>query len=204
MRQMQTTASRPSLSNRPLFSEKRGLLPTTNILRQLGAIGLESVEPIIFAALANRDPLLLIGPHGCGKSWLLNLIAAALGIEQRHYNASLLNFDDLVRYPLPDTNGQTAMHSNSSVDLGRRRWYSSMISRCRPEIQNKLFSIIQEKRLRIIPLERSRHRWWVMNHLAARRTLQPMPDPTRIDHADRFACTSEIPTYRLWSKTSAG
>jgi hypothetical protein len=48
---MQTTASRPSLPKRPLFSESEGVFPTTNILRQLGALSLESVEPIILAAV---------------------------------------------------------------------------------------------------------------------------------------------------------
>ena len=64
------------------------------------------IEPVIFAALITAEPLLLIGPHGTGKSFLLNRISAVLGLESRHYNASLLNFDDLVGYPLPNGKGQ--------------------------------------------------------------------------------------------------
>jgi MoxR-like ATPase len=72
------------------------------ILERLGIVGMESVQPVILAALIQQDPLLLIGPHGTGKSYLLNRLAASLRLQHRHYNASLLNFDDLVGYPLPN------------------------------------------------------------------------------------------------------
>src|SRR3954468_7514714 len=75
------------------------------LLRQLGMIGMDAIEPVIMAALITEAPLLLIGPHGVGKSWLLTRLAATLGLEFRHYNASLLSFDDLVGYPLPNGNG---------------------------------------------------------------------------------------------------
>jgi MoxR-like ATPase len=179
-------------------------LPTTNILRQLGAIGLESVEPIILAALANRDPLLLIGPHGCGKSWLLNLIAAALGIEQRHYNASLLNFDDLVGYPLPDTNGQLRFIQTPASIWGAQAVFIDEISRCRPEIQNKLFSIIHERRVQGLPLERLEHRWSAMNPPAGEDdSSAAYAGSEPLDHAlaDRFAFIVEVPSWEGFSES---
>ena len=75
------------------------------VLEELGVIGMRDVEPVVLAALIPRDPLLLVGPHGAGKSYLFNRLALALGLEHRHYNASLLNFDDLVGYPLPNGTG---------------------------------------------------------------------------------------------------
>ena len=60
---------------------------------------MRAVEPVILAALIQQDPMLLIGPHGTGRSYLLNRLAAALRLEHRHYNASLLNFDDLALPP---------------------------------------------------------------------------------------------------------
>jgi hypothetical protein len=62
----------------------------------LGVVGLDALEPVIVAALVTAEPLLLIGPHGTGKSYLLARLAEALGLRWRHYNASLLDFDDLV------------------------------------------------------------------------------------------------------------
>ena len=69
-----------------------------SLLSGIGLFGLSHLEPVILAALATEAPLLLIGPHGTGKSLLLTRIAEALGLVFRHYNASLLNFDDLLNF----------------------------------------------------------------------------------------------------------
>ena len=41
-------------------------------------------------------------PHGSTKSALLNRVAAALGLEHLHYNASLVSFEALLGFPLPN------------------------------------------------------------------------------------------------------
>src|SRR3546814_572487 len=82
-------------------SAQRPLPAHTNPFARLGLQGFEGIAPVLIAALAIEEPLLLIGPHGTAKSLLLNRVASALGLEFRHYNASLLNFDDLVGFPVP-------------------------------------------------------------------------------------------------------
>ncbi len=67
-----------------------------SVLRSLGIVGYDHLEPIILAALATQTPLLLIGAHGTAKSLLLTRLAQALGLAWRHYNASLVNYDDLI------------------------------------------------------------------------------------------------------------
>jgi len=62
------------------LGRKRIASSPASLLSQLGIIGMESVEPAILAALINADPLLLIGPHGVGKSYLLTRLATALGL----------------------------------------------------------------------------------------------------------------------------
>ena len=52
-----------------------------------------------------EDPLLLIGPLGTGRTYLLNTLSETLGLEHRHYNASLVPFDDLIGFPYPDPDG---------------------------------------------------------------------------------------------------
>ena len=74
----------------------------SNYLNALGVYGFKSVEPVILAALVTGDPLLLIGRSGTGKTFLLNSLSEALGLEHRHYNASMVSFDDLVGFPYPD------------------------------------------------------------------------------------------------------
>jgi len=71
-------------------------------LRAIGAFSFDRVAPLILAALVTEDPLLLLGASGSGKTFLLNSLSEALGLEHRHYNASLISFDDLVGFPFPD------------------------------------------------------------------------------------------------------
>jgi MoxR-like ATPase len=71
------------------------------LLRALGIAGWDALEPAILAALATESPLLLVGPHGSAKTLLLARLAEALGLAFRHYNASILSFDDLLGYPVP-------------------------------------------------------------------------------------------------------
>src|SRR4051794_8882016 len=74
-------------------------------LSALRVYGFGAIEPVILAALVTEDPLLLIGASGTGKTFLLNSLSEALNLEHRHYNASLISFDDLVGFPYPDPDG---------------------------------------------------------------------------------------------------
>jgi MoxR-like ATPase len=132
-------------------------------LERLGVIGLSSIEAPLLAALVTENPLLLIGAHGTAKSLLLTRIATALGLPFRHYNASLLNFDDLVGFPLPGKDGTLDYIQTPASIWGAGAVIFDEISRCRPEIQNKLFPIIHERRVQGIALDDLRYRWAAMN-----------------------------------------
>lgn len=71
-------------------------------LADLGIYGFDRHQVTILAALVTEDPLLLVGRSGTGKTFMLNTLSEALGLEHRHYNASLISFDDLVGFPYPD------------------------------------------------------------------------------------------------------
>src|SRR5688572_22328223 len=110
------------------------------LMRRLNLFGLDFLDPIVLAALADERPLLLIGPHGMAKSELLNRLANTLGLEHRHYNASLISFDDLLGYPVPDTKRHGVTYLRTPGDLWDAQCvFLDEISRCRPETQNKLF-----------------------------------------------------------------
>ena len=141
-----------------------------SIFSCLGLYGLSAIEPVVLAALTTEEPLLLIGPHGTGKSLLLTRIAEALELEFRHYNASLLNFDDLVGFPLPGKDGSLEYVRTPAAIWGAEAVIFDEISRCRPDIQNKLFPIVHERRAQGMLLEGLRHRWaWP----APRKLVQP-------------------------------
>lgn len=134
------------------------------LLRSLNLFGLDHLDPVILAALADERPLLLIAPHGTAKSELLNRLATVLGLEHRHYNASLIAFDDLLGYPVPNAARDGLTYLRTPGDLWQAESvFLDEISRCRPETQNKLFAIVHEKRIQGLPLEKLRYRWAAMN-----------------------------------------
>jgi MoxR-like ATPase len=137
-------------------------------LAALGLYGLDHLDAVILAALASEAPLLLIGPHGSAKSALLNRTARALGLEHRHYNASLVSFDDLLGFPVPNPARDGLDYLRTPATLwGAQSIFLDEISRCRPEVQNKLFSIVHERRAMGIALDGLRYRWAAMNPPAA-------------------------------------
>ena len=133
-------------------------------LPALGVYGFGEIEPVILAALVTEDPLLLIGASGTGKTYLLNSLSEALNFEHRHYNASLISFDDLVGFPYPDPEGTGVRFLETPATV----WCAESvlideISRSKPEQQNRLFSLVHERRVQGIALPKLRYRWAAMN-----------------------------------------
>ncbi|HEX2622897.1 MAG TPA: MoxR family ATPase, partial [Phototrophicaceae bacterium] len=136
----------------------------TGITEALAIRGWAHLDAVILAALATEAPLLLVGPHGTAKSLLVERIAAALGLDMRHYNAALLNYDDLVGIPLPDEAGNSLRFIQTPGTIwGAGFVFFDEISRCRADLQNKLFPIIHERRVVGIQLDQLRFRWAAMN-----------------------------------------
>jgi MoxR-like ATPase len=180
---------------------------STSFLTRMGVIGMTPIEPVIFAALIAAEPLLLIGPHGTGKSFLLNRISAVLDLESRHYNASLLNFDDLVGYPLPNSKGQIDYVRTPAAIWGAETVFLDEISRCRPDMQNKLFPIIHEKRVQGIELTDLVYRWAAMNPPSSDEDVNQAylgSEPLDAALADRFAFVVEVPSWEQLSEEEQG
>ena len=124
-------------------------------LADLGVYGFDRHETTILASLVTEDPLLLVGRSGTGKTFLLNTLSEALGLEHRHYNASLISFDDLVGFPYPDEAHTTVRFLETPATVwGAESVLIDEISRCKPEHQNRLFSLVHERKLQGLPLKR--------------------------------------------------
>lgn len=133
-------------------------------LPHCGVYGFDEVEPLIFAALVTEDPLLLIGPSGTGKTYLLNTVSEVLGLEHRHYNASMIAFDDLVGFPFPNQENQSVEFLQTPATVwGAQSVLIDEISRCKPEHQNRLFALIHERKVQGLSLDRLQYRWAAMN-----------------------------------------
>ncbi len=175
--------------------------------RPLGLEGWENLDPVILAALASEEPLLLVGRHGTAKSFLLERLARALELEFRFYNASLVNYDDLVGFPIPDEANSSLKYIGTPSSIWEAEVvFLDEINRTRPELQNKLFPIIHERRVQGLPLEKLRYRWAAMN---------PPPDAGEDDDetylgaepldpalADRFAFILPVPPWQSLNNTA--
>lgn len=137
--------------------------PHRSLLRPLGVVGYDAVEPALLAALATGEPVLLVSDHGAAKTFLAVRLAEALGLELRHYNASLLQFDDLAGFPIPTDDGGIRYAAPPGAVWGAEAVFLDEIGRCRPEVANKLFPIVHERRIQGIALEKLVHRWAATN-----------------------------------------
>lgn len=160
-------------------------------LSGIGVYGFDRLEPVILAALVTEDPMLLIGASGTGKTFLLNSLSEALMLEHRHYNASLISFDDLVGFPYPDQdNGGVKFLQTPATVWAAESVLIDEISRCKPEHQNRLFSLVHERRIQGISLPKLRFRWAAMNPCSSDQAgLEDYSGSEPLDPAlaDRFA-----------------
>ncbi|MGO9265315.1 MAG: AAA family ATPase [Candidatus Binataceae bacterium] len=172
------------------------------LFASLDLYGLDRLAPVLLAALATEEPLILIGAHGTGKTLLLTRVAEALGLAFRHYNASLLNFDDLVGFPLPGKDGSLEYVRTPAAIWGAEAVLFDEISRCRPDIQNKIFPVVHERCVQGLALTGLRYRWAAMN--------PPMIDgddagyigsePLDPALADRFVFVVQMPDWEQMSE----
>ncbi|MEO8698302.1 MAG: MoxR family ATPase [Acidimicrobiales bacterium] len=138
-------------------------LDGTPVSAAVGVLGWHHLDPILLAALALQAPLLLVGDHGTAKTFLVEQLAEAIKAEFRHYNAALLNYDDLVGIPLPDEAGGLRFVGTPGAIWGAEFAFFDEVNRCRPDLQNKMFPIVHERRVAGVALPSLRHRWAAMN-----------------------------------------
>jgi MoxR-like ATPase len=192
-------ARRPSL-----VARKRG----AGFLERLGLVGYGALEPVLLGALALEAPVLLVGAHGTAKSLLVERVAGALGLAFRHYNAALLSYDDLVGIPMPDERGESLRFVGTPGAIwGAGFAFFDEISRCRPDLQNKLFPVIHERRVAGVELPDLKLRWAAMNPPAgdddeAESTASLYLGSEILDPAlaDRFPFVVTVPGWRELAK----
>ena len=172
------------------------------ITEPLGLYGWGRYEPVLLAALLSEEPLLLVGPHGCAKSFVLERLAESLGLTFRFYNASLINYDDLVGVPLPDASRTKLEYLASPESIWDAQVvFIDEISRTRPELQNKLFPIIYDKRVQGRPLDKLVYRWAAMNSPPTEQELEDDEglylgsEPLDAALADRFPYILTVPDW---------
>jgi MoxR-like ATPase len=177
---------------------------TISLTEELGVYGWSYLDPVLLAALALEAPVLLVGPHGTAKSLLIERIARAADLAFRHYNASLLNYDDLVGIPLPE-DGKLRFISTPGAIWEAEFAFFDELSRCRPDLLNKLFPIIHERRVAGISLDKLQHRWAAMNppppeEVSDLNSVYFGAEPIDPALADRFLFVIPVPSWENLSK----
>ena len=202
---MAVSVPRMRRKSAPAAVASNALAPTNgpgprSLLRPLGVVGYDALEPALLAALATEEPLLLVSDHGAAKTLLLVRLATALGLAVRHYNASILQFDDLIGFPIPDSAGAIRYAAPPGAIWEAEVAFFDEIGRCRPDVANKLFPIIHEKRIQGVAIDRLRYRWAATNPPP---NAQEHDDYGRYDGvealdpalADRFAFIVSLPRF---------
>ncbi len=171
----------------------------TRITSALGVHGWSALDPVLLGALTLEAPVLLVGVHGTAKTLLVERVAAALHAEFRHYNASLLNYDDLVGIPLPDEANGLRFVGTPGAIWGASFVFFDEVNRCRADLQNKMFPIVHERRVAGLALQDLRHRWAAMNPPSLLDDIGGYSgvEPLDLALADRFWCVITVPD---WSK----
>lgn len=147
-------------ARRPRRAKKKD---PTAFTSELGIQGWAGLDSVLLAALALEAPVLLVGAHGTAKTLVAERFATALNQRFRHYNASLLNYDDLVGIPVPDDNGGLNYLGAAGAVWDAEFVFLDEINRCRPDLQNKLFPLVHERRIAGEDLGALRHRWAAIN-----------------------------------------
>ncbi len=194
-----TTASATAPATASRMRVKATPAPRRSLLRSLGIVGYDALEPALLAALATEEPLLLVSDHGAAKTLLLQRLAHALQLTLRHYNASILQFDDLAGFPIPDDRGAIRYVAPPGAIWDAEAVFFDEIGRCRPDVANKLFPIIHERRIQGIDITSLRYRWAATNP----PTDAQAEDGARYDGvesldpalADRFAWVVTLPRF---------
>jgi MoxR-like ATPase len=202
-----TSARRPKAGRRTAAPARRARresrADTLSPTRSLGVFGWGELDEVVLAALALEAPVLLVGEHGTAKTMVVERLAGALGLAFRHYNASLINYDDLVGIPLPDEDAARLRFVSTPGAIWEAEFVLlDELSRCRPDLQNKLFPIVHERRVAGVGLPRLRHRWAAMNppspddeDLLTGRTTYLGAEPLDPALTDRFPFVVRVPGW---------
>lgn len=169
-----------------------GTSDPAGILERMGIYGLGAVEDYILAGLLTGDPVLLVGGHGSGKTFLAARIAEELGLRFIAYDASKAMFEDLIGFPSPQSlsRGMVEYVPTPLSVWDKQFVLVDEISRAHISMQNKWLELIRSRRLMGLEAGGIRHVFAAMNPLHYEGS-QPLDEAL----AGRFAFIIPLPEF---------
>lgn len=126
------------------------------ILEKLGIFGYQEISKPILASLVAKEPILLVGEQGTGKTLLAENLSVALGYSTDSdekqfvaYDASKSMFEDVIGFPDPVAmqSGKLEYIKSPMTIWDKRFILVDEISRANPSMQNKWLEIIHSRRV---------------------------------------------------------
>jgi len=119
------------------------------MLERLGIYGMERIENAVLSGLVTGDPVLLIGGHGSGKTFMCQRLAEALGMDFWAYDASKAMFEDVLGFPDPGSlaSGRVDYVPTPISIWGKEFVLIDELSRATPAMQNKWLELIRSRRI---------------------------------------------------------
>ena len=136
-----------------------------NFLNKLEIYGYEHYVTYFIYSIITGMPILLIGPHGTGKTYLTEKIADFLGLKFHTYDASKAMFEDIVGFPNPDDmkNGKISYIKGELTLWDKEFILIDELSRALPSSQNKWLEVIRSRKLMGVKLDKLKYIFAAMN-----------------------------------------
>ena len=168
------------------------------ILNEYGIFGYDSISKPILAALVSKEPILLVGEHGTGKTLLAEKLSIALGVsvaedkkEFNAYDASKSLFEDVIGFPNPNAlkNGKLEYIESEMTIWNKKFILIDEISRANPSMQNKWLEIIRSRRVMGVNIPNLQYIFSAMNPIGYLGV-----NPLDLALADRFSLIVSVPS----------
>ena len=164
-------------------------------LAELKIYGFESIVDLLAAGIFSGEPVCLVGEKGTAKTFLCNQLANALDVNFIAYNASTINFEDVVGYPIPHKNADGTWDKMDFIPTKTSIWERQFVlidelNRARIDRQNDLLQLIRNRAVQGMSVDSLVWVWAAVNPLSYEGT-------SAMDEAmaDRFSWVIRIPSF---------